>query len=147
MTCRTLMAAPAATVAPEDAIGAAAARLAAGALPALPVIAADGRYLGLFGRRELLALLLPRAAALGGGDEDLAWMDESLPEMAGRFGRAASGPVASHLARAPALGPDAGAAEAVRLLAKGAPLVPIVDERGMLLGIVTADLVLARVMG
>ncbi len=147
MTCRTLMMTPSATLTPEDTVATALARLGNGIAPSLPVIDADGRFLGLFGRREALALMLPRAASLGGDEEELAWMDESLHDFGRRLTALAAQPVASHLVQPVTLGPDDGAAEAVRLLSRGAPLVPVVDGDGRLLGVIAAYSILARATG
>lgn len=54
----TLVAAP--LLQEDERVGDAVRRLAAQELPALPVVGADGRLLGIFGEREFIAALFPQ---------------------------------------------------------------------------------------
>ena len=66
----------------------------------LPVVDDDGRFLGLFGIRQLVHLLLPKAAQIEYGLTNLSFMPDDLGELYHRLQHVGQKPVAEFLAPA-----------------------------------------------
>lgn len=106
----------------------------------LPVVDAQGRYLGLFEVRDVWQVLLPRAATLGDRSlQALSFVGGSPAELQSRLAEAGSHPVADFVGNeelAP-LPPETAVKEAMRLLYQSGGILPVVDSSRKLLGIVS----------
>ena len=111
----------------------------------LPVVDGAGRLLGMFKLERLLAVLLPKAATLGDGVPDLAFMSDTVEQLRERM-REIEGAAVHQFVVEPehVLHADTSPFEAVLLLYKGANAIPVVapDSR-TLVGMVSARDVLA----
>jgi CBS domain-containing protein len=121
----------------------------------LPVVDDDGRYMGMFLRSRLVALLLPKIVQL---EErlpevarlmELGFMTDTLDDAHDRFQKVASDPVSKYLQTdTPVLRLDTPVMNAVLYLYRTRSYLPVVDEAsGKLLGVVSTWDVLARVAG
>jgi CBS-domain-containing membrane protein len=111
----------------------------------LPVVDGEGRLIGLFKLDLLLASLLPKAALIGYGVPDLAFISDTVTQLRERMREIETEHV-RHFAVKPdhVVRPDTSPMEVVMLLYKGANNVPVVDrETGKLVGMVDARDVLA----
>jgi CBS domain-containing protein len=63
----------------------------------LPVIHEDGRFMGLFGIRQVVDLLLPKAARIEGGLTDLSFMPDDMGDVYHRVVDVGDRPVAEFL--------------------------------------------------
>ena len=137
-TVRNVMTSPVETVGPTTGFKAIVERLRARAISAMPVVDGAGRVLGVVSAADLLL------------KEDRAELEEHQSLFEGRRARqarakAAAG-TAGELMTRPALtiGPDAPVAEAARLMRRrGVKRLPVVDEKGRAMGIVSRGDLLA----
>ncbi len=139
MTCRAIMTPHPQTLRAEDTVGEAARRLLAGRFHMLPVVDAEGRYVGSFGVFGLIGLLLPRAATLNALVPDLGFMADDHAALQRRLGELAQEPVGRHMRTdLPVLRPETSIVEALLLFYRKRFTLPVVDEAtGRLLGIVS----------
>ncbi|MEW5729676.1 MAG: CBS domain-containing protein [Pseudomonadota bacterium] len=145
MSCQLLMMEPPVRLKPGDSVAQAVKALLAASQPAAPVTDEAGKLLGVFGLRQAAALVLPKAARLGDELGDLAYVHESLADLAARFAAHAGEPVRRHMVEHVVAAPDTQAMEAVLLVERGDGFLPVVDGNGRLLGVVTAARALAAV--
>ena len=111
----------------------------------LPVVDGSGALVGMFRLDRLFAVLLPRAATLGDGVPDLAFMPDTIEQLRERM-REIEGSAVREFVVEPdqVLHPETSPLEAVLLLYKGANAIPVVAaESGRLIGMVSARDVLA----
>lgn len=145
MTCKSVMVPPAAQLAPGDTVAAALARVMAANVPSLPVVDEAGRLAGVFGLKEVIGLLLPRAAKLGGDLGELNYLTEGLDDLKARLGAQAGAPVREFMSPHGALRAETSLMEALLLIHRGESLLPVADDTGRLVGVVTAQAALARI--
>jgi CBS-domain-containing membrane protein len=129
-----------AALAADDTVADAAARMLSDRVTDLPVVDAAGRLVGMFRLERLFGLLLPKAALLGDGVPDLAFVSDTLAELRERMRDVDSQPVGElvvppeHVVR-----PETSPLEIVLLLYKGANNVPVVESAsGRLVGMISA---------
>lgn len=106
----------------------------------LPVVDAQGRYLGLFELRDVWQVLLPRAAMLGDHSlQALSFAGGSPAELQSRLADAACRPVTDFVGneQCSPLPPESSVKEAIRLLYQSGGILPVVDSSRKLLGIVS----------
>jgi CBS domain-containing protein/nitroimidazol reductase NimA-like FMN-containing flavoprotein (pyridoxamine 5'-phosphate oxidase superfamily) len=118
-------------VRPHTGLKDAAARLRSAGCSALPVIDEDGRVVGVLSEADLVVKAERPAPPAAAGSGSFADRLER---------RRWSGTVAAHLMSQPAVtvGPDAGLADAARLMHRhGLKRLPVVDEAGRPVGIVS----------
>lgn len=139
MTCKLIMVDPPVCLRPTDTVAAALAQMNATQSSALPVTDESGRFVGVFGAKQALALVLPRAARLGSDLGDLAYVKDSLDDVRKRYAAFADKPVRSAMAEHDRVSPDTAMIEALLLLERGDCFLPVVDSAGKLVGIITAD--------
>ena len=109
----------------------------------LPVIEASGRFMGMFRLRDLLGVLLPKAATVG-GMPDLAFVSDTIDDLRERVRDIGGQPVRNYMCSPEhVVRQDGSPLEMVLLLYKGANAVPVVSDDGRLVGMVTARDVLA----
>ena len=140
-TVRDIMDADPVTVTPEASVEEVVRALRGAALPGLPVVTDSGRLLGIITEDDLVMsgeegdLHLPHFIELFGGIIFL----ESLSHFEERLKRATAAKARDMMTEDPVtIGPDADVHEAARLIASsGHNRLPVVDDSGLLLGMVT----------
>ena len=127
-------------LAATDTVGVALRRMLDESLPDLPVIDASGALLGMFKLVELYATLLPKAALLGHGVPDLAFVSNTLGQLRERMHEIEDDPVRNYVVKPDhVIHPETPPLEIVLLLYQGAHNVPVVDrDSGRLVGMVSA---------
>lgn len=128
---------PPATLAPDTSVAAAASLLIRHAHATLPVVNPQGRFMGVFGARELIGLTLPRAVRVGDDLADLGFIADTSDDLRERVVAVAADPVSRYMVPHQTVRPETALAEALLLLHRGEVLLPVVDESGHLRGIVT----------
>jgi CBS domain-containing protein len=154
-TCRSIMTTDPVVIERTERVGKAMRMLLDNRLLGLPVVDDDGRYLGMFLRSRLVALLLPTIVQL---EErlpevsrltELGFMTDTLDDAHDRFEKVAGDPVGKYLQTdAPVLRLDTPVMNAVLYLYRTRSYLPVVDEAsGKLLGVVSTWDVLGRIAG
>lgn len=147
MSCQDIISQPPAVLAKTDSVADAVVTLRRHGVPALPVVDAKGHFVGVFGLREVIALLLPRAVRLGDDLDDLRFLSESLDDLKVRLGSLGKDGVGKHMAPHRSVRAETPLVEALLLLYRGDSYLPVVDGAGKLVGIVTATQALTRIAG
>src|SRR5437016_2034908 len=139
MSCESIMIRDPKPVREDDTIGSAARELVAHRCISLPVVDAEGRFLGLFGIFDLLALLVPRVAVIGNLLPNLQFLSDDDSEMRQKFAGLRDSPVKRAINRdAPRVHPDTPLIEAIRLLCRNHLTIPVVErDGGRLVGIIS----------
>jgi CBS-domain-containing membrane protein len=145
MTCHALITPPPAVLAKSDTVSHAVSLLIAHRFTTLPVTDANGRYAGVFGVKELIALLLPRAARLGDELGDLNFVSDTIADLQARLGSLGKEAVGRHMAAQRSVRPETAMVEALLLLYRGECCLPVVDDAGKLIGLVSATDAVARI--
>ncbi|CAA7611506.1 conserved hypothetical protein [Magnetospirillum sp. LM-5] len=144
MTCQSIISAPPATLAKTDTVTQALGVLLTHRVPMLPVVDAKGHYVGVFGLKEVVALVLPKAARLGEDLGDLGFLSDGLADLRNRLATQGKEPVGKHVAAHRSVAPETQLVEALLLLYRGDSFLPVVDGSGVLVGVVTAADALTR---
>lgn len=137
-------------LATTETVGVALQRMLENRVTDLPVVDASGALLGMFKLDNLYTKLLPRAALIGKGFEDLSFVSETLDELREKMRDIEDDIVRDHVARVDdVVHPDTPPVEIVLLLHKGANNIPVVErESGRLVGMVSSrDLLTALMPG
>ena len=121
----------------------------------LPAVDDSGRYLGMFLRSRLVALLLPNIVQLEeripeiGRLIEVGFMSDTLDDAHERFNRVANDPVGKYLTTdTPVLRRDTPVMNAVLFLYRTRSYLPVVDEAsGQLIGVVSTWDILGRIAG
>jgi CBS domain-containing protein len=115
----------------------------------LPVVDADGKFVGMFKLDRLLAALLPAAAVVGYGMPDLTFVSDDLDALREKMRTLDARPIGDfavmpeHIVH-----PDTPPLEIVLQLYRGANNVPVVDrDDGRLTGVASARDVLGVLRG
>lgn len=140
MRCDAIMTVNPPSVRETDSIAAAAAKLVGERHLGLPVVDADGRYVGMFGADDLLGLVVPRVAIAGGNVvPNLRFVGDNPGTLAGRFREIARQTVGSIADRnAITLSPDTPLIEAFRIFCRSRASLPVVDPKSRkLVGLVS----------
>lgn len=145
MSCSAIVTPPPAVLGKGDTVAEALTILRQKGLAALPVTDAKGHFLGIFGLRELIALLLPRAVRLGVEMGELGFVSDTLADLHERLGVLGKEHVGKYMAPHRAVRGETPLVEALMLLYRGDSYLPVVDEAGKLIGVVTATDALNRV--
>jgi len=145
MTCSDIISPPIAVLSKGDSVLNALALLREKGVSALPVTDAKGHFLGVFGLRELISLLLPRAVRLGQDMGDLGFVSDSLGDLHQRLEALGKDQVGKHMAPHRAIRAETPLVEALMLLYRGDSYLPVVDEAGKLVGVLTATDAMNRV--
>ena len=105
----------------------------------LPVVDAQGRYLGAFGVHCLLRLVLPRAIVMEQGLRKAPFVKETLSDLHRRFLSVADEPVTLCMGDdAEIVAPDTPMIETLRILYRHGGSLPVVDpENGRLMGMIS----------
>ena len=111
----------------------------------MPVIDASGALVGLFRLDRLYAALLPKAALLGDGLSDLAFVSDTLGQLRAKMREVERRPVREFkVMPAQVVHPETTPVQIILLLHHGANNIPVVSpDTGKLVGMVSARDVLA----
>ena len=126
-----------------DTVGDAAAHMLTHRVTDLPIVDAAGRLTGMFKLERVFASLLPKAALIGYGISDLAFVGETLDTLREHMQSIAHEPVIAFASPPQAVSPESSPLEVVLLLHRGANSVPVVASDGKLVGMVSAREILA----
>lgn len=139
MKCSAIMTPHPKTVLESQTIGEAAKLIAEHGYIDLPVVDDGGRFSGLFGLHDLLGLLVPREAVIGGLLPNLRFMSDELCDLQGNFAALKASPVRRAINReAPSVHPDTPVVDALRLIGRNHMTIPVVArETNMLVGLVS----------
>ena len=124
---------------PTDLIRTAADVIMSGRYRRLPVVGADGRYLGMFGVNCLLGMVLPKALLMQEG-ENLAHIPrQTLSDLHRRFSEIENRPITHCITDEPeVVAPDTPLVETLLTLYKTRSSVPVVEpESGRLVGMIS----------
>lgn len=148
--CNSVMSEPPAVLKPSDPLSFALQSIIEHRVPSLPVVDAEGRYLGMLPRSRLIALAMPHVLSdehqkfsprhmLEGG-----FIQEKITELQARMDAVANDPVSKHLdTNVPVLSPQTLLTSAMFFLYRERNILPV-TENGKLVGLVTVWDVLAR---
>lgn len=149
--CRSIMSDPPAILRPTDTISFALQNIIKHRLPALPVVDAEGRYLGMLPRSRLIALAMPRVLSYENEKYppsallEFGFIQDSLADLQARMDAVANDAVSGYMdTGVPVLEPDTLLMNAMFFLHRQRNILPVV-ENGKLLGIVSVWDVLARI--
>jgi CBS-domain-containing membrane protein len=106
----------------------------------LPVVDAAGRFIGMFRLDRLYASLLPKAALIGYGVPDLAFVSDTIGQLRERMREIEHHAVRDFVVKPrDVVHPDTPPLEIVLLLYQGANAIPVIDrEGGRLVGMASA---------
>src|SRR5579871_4080872 len=93
MSCESIMIRAPIFVREDDTIGMAAREIVEHHCISLPVVDADGRFVGLFGIFDLLGLLVPRVAVIGNLLPNLQFLSDDDGQMQQKFAALKDSPV------------------------------------------------------
>ncbi|HSC18183.1 MAG TPA: CBS domain-containing protein [Rhizomicrobium sp.] len=139
MTCGAIMTESPLSAREDETVGEATKRLIGDRYLNLPVVNADGRFLGMFGIYDLFSLIIPKVALAGGLLPNLRFMGDDAEELRTRFREIAGRKIAEVADRdARVLYPDTPQIEALRLFCQQHTTLAVVErETRRLLGIVS----------
>lgn len=139
MRSAAIMTAAPYTVRASDSVAAAAALLIGERQLSLPVVDAEGRYVGMFGMDDLLRVVVPRVALAGHLAPNIRFVGDDPRQLAERFDALKDHPVGEIADRAaPVLTPETPAIEAFRSFCASRKVLPVVDSGdGRLVGLVS----------
>lgn len=139
MSCAAIMTVTPAVLRENDSVATAAEALIAGGCNDLPVVDGEGRFVGMFGVRDLLALAVPRVALAGDLKPNLRFVGDDPTELSKKFATVkykSAGECCNR--QAVTLSPETPQIEAIRLVCRGHATIPVVErESGKLAGIVS----------
>jgi CBS domain-containing protein len=139
MSCEKIMIRNPKSVREDDTIGMAAREIVENHCISLPVVDAEGRFVGLFGIFDLLALLVPRVAVIGNLLPNLQFLSDDDEVMRQKFAGLRNSPLKRAVNREAArVHPDTPLIEAIRLLCRNHLTIPVVEEEtDRLVGVIT----------
>jgi CBS-domain-containing membrane protein len=139
MSCEKIMIRNPRSLREDDTIGMAATEIVEHRCISLPVIDAQGRFVGLFGIFDLLALLVPRVAVIGNLLPNLQFLSDDDEQMRQKFATLRNSPVKRAINREAArVYPDTPLIEAIRLLCRNHLIIPVVEhDSERLIGVIS----------
>lgn len=154
-TCQSIMTSHPISIRQHETVEQALHLLMQHKLLALPIVEEDGRYIGMFLRSRLVAMLLPRIVQLEeripevGRLLEVGFLTDSIADVQNRFREVAGRPVSEYVQTdTPVLRPNTPIMNAVLFLYRARTYLPVVDEAsGQLLGVVSTWDVLGRIAG
>lgn len=148
MIARILMNPHPVTLRPTDTVATAARHILEQHLRHLPVVDAQGRYIGAFSIYSLLQLTLPKAVVGEHGLDNVSFVNETLHDLAQRLRERRDEPVVNWLSKDPVLHHDIPIMEIMLLMLRGRTTsAPVVDKNShQLEGIISFWDVLEKLM-
>jgi CBS domain-containing protein len=149
--CQSIMSAPQPVLKPTDSVLFSLQTMVRYRIPAVPVMEADGRYVGMMPRSRLIALAMPRV--LSHEDEKhpmshilrAGYIQDSLADLQERMDAVADDPVSRHVdTEVPMLALDTPLMNAMLFLHRQRNILPVVAD-GKLVGVVSVWDVLASI--
>lgn len=140
MTARSVMDPNPVVLHPDDCILTAAEYVMEKRFRRIPVVDDDGRFLGVFGVNCLLKLVLPKAAIMEDGLDNVHFTRETLADLYRRFLENCHQEIRVCMEKedVEVVGPDTPLLEAVLILFRTRASLPVVDpENGKLLGVIS----------
>jgi CBS domain-containing protein len=111
----------------------------------LPVVDSDGQFIGLFGIRRMITLLLPKAAQINHGLKDLNFMPDEVEALYKRLGQIGEKPVTDFLEKKKNLlfcKPSTAFPEVLELLDQNPdtslPVIVVKGKKKRLIGMISA---------
>ena len=149
MTCSLVMLTEPRTVSPKDTVPDAMELMHKFGMRNIPVVDDDGIFLGVFSIMNVIKLLLPKAATIEGGLDDLSYVHDTLDDVRGRLEEIRSHAVGDYIV-SEGIGvasPDTSIMEAMLLLYQTRTHVTVVDPgTKKVKGVVTANTLLKSVL-
>jgi CBS-domain-containing membrane protein len=123
-----------------DTVGTATSQMLQNRTTDLPVVDANGKFVGMFRIDHIFADLLPKAALIGYGMPDLGFLSSTLDDLRKHMQALENHSVQEYVLKPEqVVHPDTSPLEVVLLLYRGMNNVPVVDPAsGMLVGLVSA---------
>jgi CBS domain-containing protein len=147
-TCADVMIANPVTLPVTATVGEAIATLLRTRFHHMPVVDAEGRFVGLFGGSTVAKAILPKAITMEGGLGDAAFFRETLADMRQRLDGLATRPALDFSERdIPTVAPDDPLAKGLQLLHRSRTLVAVVDAERRLKGVLAYAGLLAKLVG
>ena len=153
MTAESIMSFRVVTLKPADKVAEALRIMHQRQIRNLPVVDENGQFVGLFGIRRLTKLLLPKAAQIKGGLEDLSFMTDEKSEISHRLKAALERPVSDFLEKKKHLvfcKPSASFPELLELLEQtpdtSLPVIIVKGKKKKLVGMISAWAVLEKLL-
>ena len=138
MTCASVMRVDPHTARQDSTISAALDLLIENHLSIIPVVDAQGKFIGLFGLHCLLGLMMPRAATMNDGLDDLGFISESITHVKTRMTEFLPQHISEFLMKDPILvHPETSLDKALMLLYKHGNDLPVVNNTGLLVGVIS----------
>jgi CBS-domain-containing membrane protein len=124
----------------SDTVGSATGKMLQHRVSDLPVVDADGKFVGMFHIDRIFADLLPKAALIGYGMPDLGFVASSIDDLRQHMRSLEHHAVLDYVVKPEhVVHPDTSPLEIVLLLYRGMNNVPVVDPAtGQLVGLVSA---------
>jgi CBS domain-containing protein len=139
MRCAAIMTANPVTLRESDSIAVAAEKLIELRTLSIPVVDADGGYVGMFGAADLLGIVVPRVALAGNLAPNLRFVEDDPRRLAERFAdtkRRSVGEIADR--NAIVLAPDTPQIEAFRMFCRNPASLAVVEPQSRkVVGVVT----------
>lgn len=139
MSCAAIMTVKPPVLHEKDSVAVAADALISGGCNDLPVVDGEGRFIGMFGVHDLLALVVPRVALAGDLKPNLRFVGDDPKDLHRKFAAVKHKSAGECCDRqAVTLNPETPEIEAIRLVARGHATIAVVErESRKLAGIVS----------
>lgn len=127
------------SVKPDDRIGLAASHIMKHRYRNLPVVDDEGHYLGIFGVNSILRLVLPKAAVIKFGLEEVSFVHETLENLHERLREVENEPISRYMSTDVAtVPPNKPLVETLLILYRTKTSIPVVDpDTGKLAGMIS----------
>jgi CBS domain-containing protein len=127
------------SVKPGDRVGTAVSHIMKHRYRNLPVVDDEGRYLGIFGVNSILRLVLPKAAVIKLGLEEVSFVNETLADLNERLRELESEPISRYMCTDVAtVPPNKPLVETLLVLYRTKTSIPVVDpDTGKLAGMIS----------
>lgn len=149
MTAAAVMDPNPVTLKPDDQIGTAARCIMDHRFRNVPVVDDEGRYLGIFGVNCLLKMVLPHAAVMQQGLDNLSFIHESTDDLHKRLKESEHLPLSDCMSTDPVVvPPDMPLLDTLLILYRNKTSIPVVEpDTGKLVGMISYWDVGRKVMG
>jgi len=139
MTARLIMDPNPARINPTDTIGIAARKILRRRYRSLPVVDDENRFLGVVTVNCMLRLVLPRAATIKSGVDDISYADATLDDLRARLMKHIDEPVSICIRdKVPTVDPETSLLQTLRTLYMEKSNLPVVNKKtGKLEGMIS----------